>query len=279
MDGIASSPGEYSEVNGFLKALHEGGRRQHARESQMQDEGDVEVWDSKTQFSMSEVVDCRHAPGAKCLQCVGRSVFNVKVTSYSEYCQVFQDVPHFTSPSHEESQRYAVPIRSLVAGEVVFASFAAMMSGLCPAPGEQFLDLGSGVGRAVVAFALIFPQCSAAGIEIRESLHGLAVAAAGRLRPDVRQRVNLHRGDMFELSWQEASLILLNSTGFDDALLVRCVEKLSATRVGTRVVTLSVPLPSASGGVTAPPGLELLCQAPYRMTWGNATAYVYRRTC
>jgi hypothetical protein len=40
---------------------------------------------------------------------------------------------------------------SLVYGEIDFFSFAAIMEKVNPAPGELFVDLGHGTGRAVVA--------------------------------------------------------------------------------------------------------------------------------
>lgn len=40
---------------------------------------------------------------------------------------------------------------SLVYGEIDFFSFAAIMEKVEPQPGELFVDLGHGTGRAVVA--------------------------------------------------------------------------------------------------------------------------------
>lgn len=89
--------------------------------------------------------------------------------------------------------------------------------------------------------------------------------------PQVQQRVHLHCGDCFDCDWHEASVLLVNSTGFDDNLMAKVSSKVFETAPGTRVVTLSQSLSLTR------PGLELLSQAPYRMTWGNCTAYVYRR--
>jgi len=92
-----------------------------------------------------------------------------------------------------------------------------------------------------------------------------------------------HCGDFFECDWREASVLLVNSTGFDDNLMARVTAKVQSTNPGTRVITLSQPLPGSPphcdgqiGPTAAPPGFELLSQSPYRMTWGNATVYIYR---
>lgn len=50
----------------------------------------------------------------------------------------------------------------LVYGEIDFFSFAAIMEKVGPEPGEVFVDLGHGTGRAVVAAVSSHaPQCRA----------------------------------------------------------------------------------------------------------------------
>eukprot|EP00435_Cladocopium_sp_Y103_P035559 s1704_g9.t1 len=49
--------------------------------------------------------------------------------------------------------------------------------------------------------------------------------------------------------------------------------RLAGAGLGCRLVLLSQPLPS-----DAKRGWKMLFQAPYRMTWGNATAYVFEKT-
>lgn len=232
---------------------------------------DVEVWTALTHFTLADVVDCRHSPTGRCLQCSGREVLNVPLAVYTAYCQAFQGVPHFQSPTAVEASQHGVPLRSLVAGEVVFPAFAALAAELAPRPGERFLDLGSGVGRAVVAWALLFPQCHAAGIEIREQLHQVASAVFQRLDSGVRERIHLHRDDFFEWPWNDADVLLLNSTGLDEAAMGRAIHKLRHAASGMRVVTLSQPLPLPTFG------FKLIAQRHYKMTWGNATAFIYRK--
>lgn len=282
--------GCYGEANSMLRGLHaeQARRRQVSVSSQAEvqvasttapEAADVEVWQGETKFAVSDIVICRHGSNGCCLQCAGRTACNVPACVYSDYCRAFQGVPHFSHPSPDEARHYAVPQRSLVAGEVEFAAFAALVSSLSVVPGERFLDLGSGLGRALVAWALLLPECTAAGIEIRPSLHDAAVSIVAGLRESVRQRIHLHCGDCFECDWGEASVILVNSTGFDDELMARVAAKLSGITPGTRIVTLSQPLPSPPGAAAEcpPAGLVLVSKALYRMTWGNATVHVYKR--
>lgn len=278
-------PGHYGASNDFLKSLH-AERRQRGpppaspplppashggyHHTSAGNQTSVEVWEGMTNFTLSDVVVCRHGPQGRCLQCSGREPVNIPAATYATYCRAFHDIGHFTHPLAEEARRYAVPARSLVAGEIELSSFAPLIASLRVAPGERFLDLGSGLGRAVVAWALLLPQCTAAGIEIRQSLHDGAVGIVGGLSPELQQRVHLHCGDIFLCDWHEANVLLVNSTGFDDDLMAKVAAKVVHTVAGTRVITLSQPLLHCRG-------LELLSQAPYRMTWGNCTVYVYQR--
>eukprot|EP00971_Amphidinium_carterae_P146311 2900171-Amphidinium_carterae.1 len=95
---------------------------------------------------------------------------------------------------------------------------------------------------------------------------------AANLRSDLRERVDLRCGDMFQTHWSQGSILLVNSTGFDDELMQRVANKLAECSTGTRVITLSQPLVT---GHTAHRRLSCFHQALYKMTWGNATAFVY----
>eukprot|EP00928_Gymnodinium_smaydae_P007361 TRINITY_DN12653_c0_g6_i1.p1 TRINITY_DN12653_c0_g6~~TRINITY_DN12653_c0_g6_i1.p1 ORF type:complete len:319 (+),score=25.73 TRINITY_DN12653_c0_g6_i1:30-959(+) len=286
MDTSSDEPmrGQYNLANSFLNSLHEARlQRQPAPrslgsalgsplETRQAEVADVEEWSGQTSFVLADIVSCGHGTNGRCLECTGRQVTNVPVTVYSEYCKAFEGVRPFTHPGPLEAAAYAVPSRSLVAGECSFASFASLLADAHTSQiGERFLDLGSGVARAVIAFALLFPNCSSAGIEIRPSLHEVACSALARLKLDVQQRVSLHLGDMFTCSWSEATLLLVNSTGFDEYLMARVAEKLEDAPAATTVITLSQPLPSIA------PSFRLVHTARYKMTWGNATAFIYKR--
>ncbi|CAK9074181.1 unnamed protein product [Durusdinium trenchii] len=180
-------------------------------------------------------------------------------------------MPYFERPNDCEMALLSqVPRRSLAAGEILFPSFAALVQDVNK--GGHFIDLGSGTGRAVVAWALLRPEGRASGVEIREALHLQALEVSQRLTLDVQRRVHLHCGDLFHFGLEDADIILVNSTGFDDSLMGQISRRLAEAPGGCRVVLLSQPLPKSDGW-------SLVFQAPYRMSWGNATAFVYERHC
>eukprot|EP00931_Biecheleriopsis_adriatica_P064292 TRINITY_DN39099_c0_g1_i2.p1 TRINITY_DN39099_c0_g1~~TRINITY_DN39099_c0_g1_i2.p1 ORF type:complete len:280 (+),score=54.34 TRINITY_DN39099_c0_g1_i2:97-936(+) len=226
-------------------------------------------------FSLSEVVSCSHGEKARCLQCAGREPPEVPSGVHADFCSAFAAVEHITRPTASELASLTVSIRSLAAGEILFPSFAALiLQVLKPGRRDHFLDLGSGTGRAVVSWALLVPDGTASGIEIRECLHRSACQVAASLEPSVRQRVRLELGDLFQYpGWVDADVLLVNSTGFDEALMLQISRKLQQdTKPRAKAVTLSQPL------TPHPPGWVLEHKALYKMTWGNATVFVYQKT-
>ena len=65
-------------------------------------------------------------------------------------------------------------------GEVSTSAFAEALAWMNPNPGESFIDLGSGTGKAVLTAAAAYSLASATGVQILRPLHDAAVSALGR---------------------------------------------------------------------------------------------------
>jgi predicted RNA methylase len=68
---------------------------------------------------------------------------------------------------------------AMVYGEFDVSFFARLLELAAPVPGETFVDLGSGVGRLVIAAALLYPRTwrNCQGVELSAPLHDAAIAA------------------------------------------------------------------------------------------------------
>ena len=88
----------------------------------------------------------------------------------------------------------------LTYGEVLFRPFYRMLADVVkPRPGEVFVDLGSGTGRAVFVAALCFPRLAACkGYEVSPPLHSDAVRCHGELSGSVMAPVELHCADVLQ---------------------------------------------------------------------------------
>ena len=96
------------------------------------------------------------------------------------HTKLFADLPIAEAYrlSEAESQRRGMQKVSaqvdLTYGDVPFAVIAHALQAVNPRPGTVFYDLGSGVGRGVIAAALLHPFVCCIGIELLSDLHEAA---------------------------------------------------------------------------------------------------------
>jgi len=224
-----------------------------------------------TNFSIGDLVSCRHGLGGCCLQCSGRVVENVPLELYSCFSQAYNASSAASSSSVWHLQD--------AASELSFPAFVSLAACLRPDSSERLLHLGSGTGRAVIAWALLFPQAQACGIEGSINLHRIAVRACSHLAVAIQQRTFLHHADMMSTQddWCQASVILISAASFSDAALSKVVKCLGRAAPGTRVVSLLQPLAAASG--QAPLGYTMVKESVYRTVGAaNVTAYFYLKS-
>jgi hypothetical protein len=239
---------------------------------------------------------CTHSRGS-CLSCCDAQPVAVHWDVLTRLEHAFSNTGAMPRPTSAEARAGAVPLRSLVAGEITWPGIFGMFQFADAAPGDSFLDCGAGHGRAVAAFTLAFGGCGH-GVEIRPQLAKTAQACLLTLQQEQRQlpaaasgSMEVSLGDIFapELDWGGYDIVLVNATGFDEALMLQCSNKLlhpppsrqqqpppqaaartqRGRRAGQRVLVLSQPLP--------PPYPAPSAQRAFKMSWGQCTVYLYRR--
>ena len=143
--------------------------------------------------------------------------------------------------------------------------FSCMTQVLCAAidgtPGGVFVDLGSGIGRGVLAAALLHNFSRCVGVELLQELHEAALEPARRFAelraailaaesgamPNfnlVAGAVELHCGDLFDHPLADATLVFVCCVTWGPAIMQRLAAKL-ATELpeGARIVTVGQRLP------------------------------------
>jgi hypothetical protein len=156
----------------------------------------------------------------------------------------------------------------LTYGDVRFDALGrALEAAALPVRGT-FFDLGSGVGRGVIAAALCYSLRLAVGVELLEPLH--AAAVAGPLHRFLRLRDQLHSGaeldggrafsaldatklalevelrcdDLFAVDISSADVVFCCCVTWSSAIMQRLATKLaSELSSGARVVTVGQRLP------------------------------------
>lgn len=205
----------------------------------------------------------------------------------------------------ERIQDDVTQMSSLVYGEIDFFAFAMILHKVKPQAGEVFYDLGHGLGKAVIAAALLsghlLSRCS--GLELLPELHGVAEDVAqlyAQLSPEERVAagwaeqqkdqqptgltagevenvrtgggpvVDMREGDLTtQLDWVSADIVFANSTCFSPDLMSQMARLAEGMRPGARFVTLTKPLPSGAFTMVERKDLE--------MSWGAATCFLHVR--
>jgi len=220
---------------------------------------------------------CSHGARARCLNCMGRGL--LKHAGAPEAFRIYEDI--FSGNDVEKTKQISKESkvalndiqgkRSLAYGEVSFWSFAHILEDCEPGSDWKFVDLGSGVGRAVVIASLLNQFRSCVGIEIVPEIHSQAETIASRSEKHNLSNIELLCGDFFELSdsWVDADIVFCASTAFSETIMKKIAEICDNLRQGAVVITFSVKLPSAK--------FTVFSEKKYRVSWGNVTVISQRR--
>lgn len=208
--------------------------------------------------------------------------------SHMKYLELFQDLNLETCKqivkSSSQGSMVTIDSPALTYGEVDFNSYAAILALLNPSPGSVLIDLGSGVGKAVIATALLYGSSfkRVHGVEIIRELYDASTRVCEKYRTLMGDEqgislptVTFGLGDFLQddviegeyLDWTSADIVFVNSTCFDSALMIRIGEQASTMRPKSRLVTLTCELPSEH--------FELVQKHIFSMSWGAATCFIY----
>ena len=130
----------------------------------------------------------------------------------------------------------------LTYGEVLFRPFYRLLADVVkPRPGEVFVDLGSGTGRAVFVAALCFPRLAACkGYEVSPPLHSDAVRCHNELTGTMAP-AELHCADVLRRTdWAAADIVWIASVCLSDGTLRAIGARLAESlKPGARVIHMT----------------------------------------
>ncbi len=158
-------------------------------------------------------------------------------------------------------------------GEIDFLGFITLLSLVNPNQETVFYDLGSGVGKAIIACAMVFDVQKSCGIEFFNNLHHCAIKQKKSLEKlkayqEKASRIRCIEGDFMTTDFDEATLIFVNATGFVSPLWNNLSMRIAESNCHT-VISTSKPVASSMFTVTHK------LQIP--MSWGFATVFIQQR--
>ena len=185
------------------------------------------------------------------------------------YQQLFQNIDGFVLSRHARASGDAI---EYTYGEIDFISFVALLSLTKPTNNTIFYDLGSGIGKAVIACAMVFNVKKSCGIELFDELHRAAVSQQQLLHqlPGYNSRsINFIHDDFLHTDFSDATLIFINATAFFGETWSSIHQHLCKLKSGTVIVTTSKKLPADC--------FTVKIQTTVKMSWGLVSAYIHQR--
>lgn len=188
------------------------------------------------------------------------------------HAQVFEDLFRPTDGFLLSKQaRQASDAFDYTYGEIEFLSFIALIALTHPDENTQFYDLGSGIGKATIACAMVFDLKKSCGVELFATLYEAAVELKKNLEhiPGYEQKaqcVEFIHDDFLKTDLSEATLIFINSTAFVGELWEQLSQRLADVAVGATIITISKKLTTSAFVVKR--------TTQVNMSWGVATAYI-----
>lgn len=191
---------------------------------------------------------------------------------YSAFQSVVTPVDGFSLSKKARAKSDAI---EYVYGEIEFTSFIALLTLAHPNKNTIFYDLGSGIGKAVIACAMVFDVHKSCGIELFPLLHQAALKLQECLQEIPRyseksktmQFVNMN---FLDANYKDATLIFINAVGFIGDTWASLTEQLAALNPGTTIITISKKLTSSV--------FTVIKTTRVQMSWGVVAAYIQIKT-
>lgn len=159
-------------------------------------------------------------------------------------------------------------------GEVKFLPFIALLSLTKPDHNTVFYDLGCGIGKAVLACAMVYPVRQSIGVELLSDLYDTACRQAQQLASienyhTQAKKITFIHDDFLDVNLNDATFIFINSTTIFNPTWQKICDRLEHLPLLKIVITTSKPLPS--------PHFVLIMQTQVEMSWGIVLAYIHHR--
>jgi hypothetical protein len=163
--------------------------------------------------------------------------------------------------SHQEKKDH--PNLSLTYGEIELESFLALLSLAKPKAHHIFYDLGSGLGKTVLAAAKTYGFQKSYGIETLKNLHLVAQSKYKQHAPELN--IEFIQSDFHDIDWPDADILFINVASFISETWEALSQKLYQ-KPAPIIITCSKPLKL---NIFTIQETKVLC------SWGIVPAYIH----
>ena len=137
--------------------------------------------------------------------------------------------------STEERKRRNISDSSLTYGEITFDSFNTIIN-MSQVKNGVFYDLGSGIGKALVAASLLGNFEKIVGVEILDDVFAASqdviTSYKNNVRENVCKNIEIIHGDIRNVAIDKADLVYVASTCFDESFMLHLSKKAETMKKG-----------------------------------------------
>lgn len=189
------------------------------------------------------------------------------------FAKLYQNINAYELSIQDRKQTQLDNNDEFIYGEILFSSFAELLSIVKPRANEKFYDLGCGSGKAIFTAALIYPELNCVGIEYIQSLHELCLKLREKyhaLSPDsAHSPMEFIRANFLEYDFSDANIIFINATCLNQISWEILKTKFKQLQPRSRIIITSKTLES--------PEFRMIENGAYLMSWGRSSVYVYEK--
>lgn len=187
------------------------------------------------------------------------------------FYEIFSNVNGFILSRQAREQQDAF---EFTYGEIEFLPFVALLSLVKTDNTTVFYDLGSGVGKAVLACAMVYPVRKSIGIELFHPLHLSACEQVDKLKvmndyQMIAEKIELIEGNFLEADLTDATLIFINATALIGQTWENLCSRLNNLPQIETIITTSKPLLNT--------GFWHIEHTKIQMSWGVVLAYIHTK--
>ena len=197
---------------------------------------------------------------------------NLNLVKHAQvFHEIYQEVDGFSLSLQARQRQDAV---EYVYGEIDFVSFIALLSFVPFNQETVFYDLGSGVGKAVLACSMVYPLKKSVGVECLPELYECSCKQALHLvhlkeYEERAKKITFIHSDFLKIDLDEATVIFINATTFIGTLWDNLCMRLKHLPQICIVITTSKALDSTD--------FIVLKHTKVQMSWGVVCAFIHKR--
>jgi hypothetical protein len=182
------------------------------------------------------------------------------------------EIKELSDEIRERKEAQGEETDSLVYGEISYSAMYELVKtlkskGYLAGTEDLFLDLGSGVGKAVLMAALLHPFQRCVGFEVLPELHQMAEELLRKCQTECTSVLQSVQADYLQADWPQASVVLSNSTCLSRETFDQLVLKAELLPSGSVFISMSKAIHNAQW--------SLVEYSQKALHWGVCSFYIY----